>query len=144
MEQLLEKGIVISSNEGFAEVVMQENDNCHQCGAKIFCHSSNDIDKRTLTVKDTLGVVAGDKVVVSLKGKALLGFSFLLYGVPLILLVTGILVGDFLFSKFISKEFYSFLFSVVMIGCYYLIVFKIDKNKKFFSSSLPEVISIVK
>ena len=37
MEELIDEGIVIQSQEGIAEVAVLPSENCQECNAKLFC-----------------------------------------------------------------------------------------------------------
>ena len=128
-EYLYEEGIVLSCGEGVAEIVLIENDECGDCSAKLFCKPS-DKDKKTLSVADSFGVHPGDEVRISIPGMSVFKISFLLYGVPLIILITAIFVGLQIFQQNLQKEFLSFLLGLVAMGIYFFFFFKFSASKK--------------
>ncbi len=97
-EKLTEEGIVKESKDGIATIVISNSDNCEECTAKLYCKPGNS-SERSLTVKDTFGVIAGDKVRVSIKGSQILRVSFLIYGIPLILITGRIILWNAIFSN---------------------------------------------
>lgn len=133
-EELVEEGIVKLSKNGIAEVVISSSSSCEECSAKIYCKPGNS-SERTLIARDPFGAKAGDKVRVVIKGSKILSASFLLYGIPLILLLIGIFVGYYLFSE--NKELYSSLFGIALVFVYSIIIFFITKKQKL--SSYPEI-----
>lgn len=127
-EELIEEGVVLTVNAGKAEIMVIDSDSCEECSAKIYCKPSSE-NKKTLLVKDPFGVKPGDKVKVALRGANLFKASSILYGIPLLILVGGIVLGVSLFENSSSKEVYAFLLSISACALYYLIVYLITKNK---------------
>ncbi len=126
-EELIEEGIVISISHGVAEIAIVENDKCGECSAKVYCNPSAE-NKKILKVKDPFGVKPGDLVRVSLKGSKLFQATLILYGVPLILIMAGILFGSVIFKGITYNEVYSFFIGVVLMGLYYLGVYLITNK----------------
>ncbi len=133
-EELVEEGIVKLSKNGIAEVIIINSDNCVECSAKIYCKPGN-AKERTLIVRNPLGAEVGDKVRVVIKGSKILSASFLLYGIPLILLIAGIFIGHYIFND--NKEIYSTLLSFGIIFFYSIFVLIFSKKQKI--SSYPEI-----
>jgi sigma-E factor negative regulatory protein RseC len=138
-EELTEEGIVKESKDGIATIVISNSDNCEECTAKLYCKPGNS-NERSLTVKDTLGVVAGDKVRVSIKGSQILRVSFLIYGVPLMLILAGIFFGMQFFQ--IHKELFSTFFAIGLVSIYLLIIHFIDKKRNSRLQSYPEIVFV--
>lgn len=133
-EELVEEGIVKYSENGIAEVIITNSDNCEECSAKIYCKPGNS-SERTLIVRDPLGAKSGDKVRVVIKGSKILSASFLLYGIPLILLLIGIFVGYYIFNE--NKELYSTLSGFGLVFFYSIFFLILSKKQKL--SSYPEI-----
>lgn len=125
-EDILEYGIVKESVDGSAIVVLSENDNCSECTAKIFCKTDEN-KQRELVVKDDIGVSAGSHVLISVSGSQLLKMSFLLYGIPLLLFMTAVIGGNFLFDH--NSEIYSALLAVGSLAAWYFIFSSSEKKK---------------
>lgn len=138
-EKLIEEGIVKESKDGIATVVISNSDNCEECTAKLYCKPGNS-NERSLTVKDTFGVNSGDKVRVSINGSQILRVSFLIYGIPLILMLVGLFIGMQLFP--IHKELYSTIFAVGLVSIYILIIHFIDKKRNYQLKSYPEIVFV--
>ena len=135
-EELYEDGIVKAADDGIAEIVISDSDHCEECSAKVYCKPGSS-NERSLTVKDPFGVHPGDKVRVTIKGSKILSASFLLYGIPLIILVAGIFMGLQIFT--INKELYSTLLAIGLISIYSLGFFLYSKQGKIRTSSYPEI-----
>lgn len=129
-EELLEEGIVLKSGGGIAEIALKENAACEECSAKLFCGPQNN-KLKTLTVSDPFGTHPGDEVKISVKGKEVLKVSVLLYGMPLVLILAGILIGMNLFEGYKYSELYAFIIGLLFTGFYFIFFFfKISKNIK--------------
>ncbi|GAB6281555.1 MAG: hypothetical protein STSR0008_02960 [Ignavibacterium sp.] len=135
----VEEGIVIEKLKGSAKIVLNNNIDCHECGAKLFCSPSNQ-NERILIVKDNFGVLPGDKVKIAIEEKNVLKASIFLYGIPLLILILGILFGTNLFHN--STELKSSLLAVGLVFIYFVLFLAISKitNKK--ERNLPRIISI--
>jgi len=138
-ELIVEKGIVISSENGFAKVAVVQSESCNECSAKIICKPSN-AEENIIRVIDSFGVKPGDIIHFEVKGGELLSASFSLYGIPLILFIVGLLLGLSLFSQFKAKELIAFIFGVCLVFIYYFLAFmKTSKEKK---QVMPRIISV--
>ncbi|MCU0342509.1 MAG: SoxR reducing system RseC family protein [Ignavibacterium sp.] len=135
-EELYEDGIVKEASDGIAEIVISDSDHCEECSAKVYCKPGSS-NERSLTVKDPFGVQPGDKVRVTIKGSKILSASFLLYGIPLIILVVGIFIGLQIFT--INKELFSTLLALGFISIYSLGLFLYAKQNRHKVSSHPEI-----
>ena len=138
-EELFEEGIVIKSSSGTAEVALKENDSCEECSAKIFCSPQKN-KLRKLVVSDPLGTLPGDEVKISVLGKEVLKASLLLYGLPLVLILTGIFIGMSLFKSYKYAELYSFVSGFSLSGLYFYILF-LKTSKKRQNKTLSKIIS---
>jgi sigma-E factor negative regulatory protein RseC len=125
-DDILEYGIVKESINGSATVLLSENESCSECTAKIFCRT-DDNKQRVLIVKDDIGVSAGSHVLISVSSSQLLKMSFLLYGIPLLLFMTAIIGGTFLFDQ--DSEIYSALLAVGSLAAWYFIFSSSEKKK---------------
>lgn len=138
-EELTEEGIVKESKDGIATVVISNSDNCEECTAKLYCKPGN-TKQRSLTVNDPLGVNVGDSVKVSIKGSQILRVSFLIYGMPLILILAGLFLGMQVFQ--INKELFSTLFAVGLVLAYTSIILLVDKKKKHDIRSYSQIVFV--
>lgn len=138
-EELTEEGIVKESKDGIATIVISNSDYCEECTAKLYCKPGNS-DERSLIVKDPFGVKTGDKVKVMIKGSRLISVSFFIYGIPLILLLAGLIVGMKIFSE--NKEILSTLLSIVLVAFYFLIMWIISKKNTFETNNYPKIIFV--
>ncbi len=136
---LVEKGVVVSVSKEIAEIEISRSDNCHNCSAHLFCNPSKN-NSKILKAVNTFGALLGDEVKIEIEEKAVLTASFQMYGVPILLLLIGVLLGNFIFSEYTLTEFYAFLFSIALIAIYYIVSFTIGKSAK--KETLPKIIFV--
>lgn len=133
-EELYEEGIVKEAHDGIAEIVISDSEHCQECSAKIYCKPGSS-NERCLTVNDPFGVHPGDNVRVTIKGSKILSVSFMIYGVPLLLLLAGIFIGMNLFNN--NQEIYSSLLGIGMVAFYVAGILTFSKKEK--TNSFPEI-----
>lgn len=122
-EDIYEEGVVLRSDEGTATVMVMDGESCHECGAKMFC-SAADGRENTVTVRDPLGAHAGDTVRFVIRGEIMFKAAAMLYGIPLALILGGILAGMYLFDPgLMPRELWAFLLGLSAAGLYYLMFF---------------------
>ena len=142
-ENIIENGIVLNAKDGHAEIALIETGSCEECSAKIICKPSEKKDSKILEVKDPFGVKAGDEVQIEINGGDVLKASAMLYGVPLILIVLGVMIGMIIFKSTSMPELLSFIFGLGLTALYVsgLIFFKRTKRSK---PNLPQIIFVKK
>ena len=133
-EELYEEGIVKEAHNGIAEIVISDSELCQECSVKIYCKPGSS-NERCLTVKDPFGVHPGDKVRVTIKGSRILSASFMIYGIPLLLLLAGIFIGMLLFNN--NREIFSSLLGIGLVAVYAAGILIFSKKEKI--NSLPEI-----
>ena len=137
-ETIIEKGIVLSATNGHAEIALIETGACEECSAKIFCKPSENKDSRILEVEDSFGVQVGDEVDIEIKGSDVLKASFMLYGIPLILIIIGIMTGMEVFQNSKLPELLSFIFGVGLNVIYFSGFFFFNKIN-LTKAKLPQI-----
>ncbi len=130
-EKLIEQGTVSKINGSTVEVIINSNNNCDECTAKIFCKPEAN-NQNVLTVESYAKVEVGDSVEISISGKTILSYTFFLYGFPLILLITILTFGAYLFQDIKYFELYSFSFGICILVIYYFLFnYLVKKNNTF-------------
>jgi len=140
-ENIIEKGVVLKANNGHAEIALIETGSCEECSAKIFCKPSEKKDSKILEVNDPIGVRAGDEVQIEINGSDILKASALLYGVPLILIVFGVMLGASIFRSTSIPELLSFIFGLGLTALYISGLFLLKKIKRS-KPNLPQIIFV--
>ena len=128
-EEIKEEAIIVNLHNGYCDVLLKENDSCEECSAKLFC-KPKDENRKSLTIKNENNFEIGDKVHITILGSTLLKASFQLYLYPLILLLTSLLFGSYLFGDQQNAEIYSFVIAVVAIAIYYGLFILFSKHRK--------------
>lgn len=131
-EKLIEYGIISKIDGTNIEVVLNSNDNCEECTAKLFCKPTTE-NENILTIESNQKLEIGDSVEVAISGRTILISTFLLYGLPLLLLIILILFGMYLFQNSNYSELYSFAMGISVLAIYYSLFNTIMKrNSKLF------------
>lgn len=114
-ETLFEEGVVLAvvpaagDGPARARVRLTAGDHCEGCPASLLC-KPGDGDRRIMDVTDPFGVAVGDRVRVAVPGGAVLRASFLVYGLPLVLLLVGVWLGTRIWSPETAlRDLWSFL-----------------------------------
>ena len=128
-EELIEEGVVLKSENGIAEIGLIESEDCENCSAKLFCKPGEEKSK-AIKAYDPYKTKAGDSVKISVSGSIVLKATILLYGIPLIILILGIWIGLIFIPYNSSKELFSFMFALILMGLYYLIIYLYGKKNK--------------
>ncbi len=128
-DEFLEEGIVIESDNGVAEIALISSDNCEECSAKLFCKPKSDSTK-ILRAADPFKTKPGDEVRISVAGSTVLKVSFLMYGIPLILFILGIMLGMEYNAGSANAELTSFFTGCLFMGVYFLFLYLFNLSKK--------------
>jgi sigma-E factor negative regulatory protein RseC len=139
-EIITEEGIVVSVENGIADIIVVKNEGCNDCHASIICKPASG-NENIIKAIDTIGVKSGMHVRFEIKGGALLGASFLLYGIPLLLLLIGIFLGMSLFSEYKGKELLAFMFGLGLMALFFILNYYKSKADKS-NSNLPVITSV--
>lgn len=137
-EVIVENAVVLSVRDRIAEVSVIPDEKCGECTAKIICKPDN--GRNIVRVVNQVGAAAGDNVKIEIQGRTVLFASFLLYGLPLLILLAGIFSGLSIFSGNESAEIYSVLFGLGLMIIYFL--FSYSYNKKHRQEILPKIVFI--
>ncbi|MDT8324622.1 MAG: SoxR reducing system RseC family protein [Bacteroidota bacterium] len=140
-EDIYEEGIVLNSVDGTATVMVMDSESCHECGARMFC-SAADGRENTVTVHDPFGAHAGDAVRFVIRGEIMFKAAALLYGIPLALILGGVLVGMYMFDPgLMPRELWSFLLGLFAAGLYYLMFFFSGSGARS-GSMMPSIVYV--
>ncbi|WP_138159067.1 SoxR reducing system RseC family protein [Peptoniphilus catoniae] len=99
---------------------------CESCAAK--CAESK---VHTQTLYNSINAEVGDKVLIETNSKNFLRFILLIYGLPLVFFIVGVVSSNFfLKEKTENYQLISFIFGIASMVISYLIIKKIDSNYK--------------
>ena len=121
---------VTEVNGNNATVFIQRSTACKDCGMCM-------VGKKNLevyaTVKNTLNAQVGDKVTVEMELRNVLSASMIMYTIPLIGFVAGLLLGHNVFSKMwgTPADLTGFGLGMILLALVYLAIKLVDKKGVF-------------
>lgn len=129
-EQTRHEGIIMSKNNGVAHIRLAEATTCEDCKAASLCHSAEKTEKFVDALLPAQSVYqVGDRVTVV--GSLAMGMraTWLGFGIPLALMVVGIIVG----AQVLENETIGALAGIALLVPYYLglWVFRDRLNREF-------------
>lgn len=140
-EDIYENGIVTATGQGNATVAVLRSDHCEECTAKIIC-GVGEQNENHVEAMDPFGVHVGDEVRIRIRGESLFAAAGLLYGIPLLLILAGILTGTYLFDPGIMRqELWAFTLGIGLAALYYLLVF-LGSDALRRKSLMPDIVSV--
>ncbi len=98
---LEEKARVVSVESGFATIESIGSAGCSSCSASASCGTASLASlfgrrSRKLRVLNNIGALPGDQVIVQLNSSAMMLASILVYLLPLLMLLAGAILGEWL------------------------------------------------
>jgi len=142
-EQLIEEGKVVKIENSVAEIEITRSESCNDCTAKIICQSDSGLKTNRLKLEIPQGILINDRVKIIFGGNQLMWAAILLYGFPIIILVTTIYLIMQIISESGFKELIATVASIFTLAVYYWILQrfnKMSKSKKEISIKLERII----
>lgn len=116
-------GIVFELNDNKAKIIVTRlaacGSSCESCSAH--CGENK---QEYINVKNDIGLKIGDRVEITTDSTAVLKYIALVYGLPLIFLISGVLIGMLLNLK----EMYSLLVGFVFMIVSFIFIKTIDNK----------------
>lgn len=122
---LRESGMVVSTRENKATVLLVRSEACGSCPAKAACHATSD-GNMTMEVINPVAARRGDKVEIELQSGALLKASALAYMVP----ATAVLAGSFAGWTLANSDIGAILGAAAGLAASALFLFVYSRRKK--------------
>jgi len=141
-----EEGIVTKVYSSTAWVKCTKSAACESCSAKGFCDTagggSDDVEVEAINVA---GAKVDDRVTISFETSSLLKVSFLVYMVPVLFLILGVVIGDkiapiFNYDQSIFSVLVGFLF---LLAAFFFVKAK-GKELSKKEAYQPKIIRILK
>lgn len=88
-----EEGKVLAVQGGLAQVETVQTEACSHCVAKTSCQTMGGVKKRMIWAINEAKAKQGDRVLLALPRRGVLGAGFLVYMVPVLALILGSSVG---------------------------------------------------
>jgi len=140
-----EEGIILKNVGNNSSVEVLNKTRCATCPHAWMCTGNKDLSK--IEVKNPINAKIGDRVVFRYSEEEVNKFSLLLYGIPLIMLATGGVIGYFLpdiANLNLSKDMGGLIFSFTFLVASFFLLKRIAgffiKRKNIF----PEITKISK
>lgn len=130
MEQ---QGLVIGVNGGMATVKFVRSKACAHCNA---CLSFGD-NEAIVDISNTVGAEVGDTVSITLHSRSLVKASLLMYGIPLVLLLIGALLGSLI------SDLATAAFGIVLAAGGFLLIRALEPRFERMSEFRPRMIEII-
>lgn len=140
-EDMYEEGVVVAAEAGRATIAVAVGEACEECTAKVFC-SAGEAKENTVVARDPFGVHAGDHVRFVVHGEDMFRAAFLLYGIPLLLILAGVLTGTYVFDPgLMANELWSFLLGIGLAVLYYILFFLFGSEASG-ERLMPDIVSV--
>lgn len=139
MEQV---GYILETNDGQAKVEVKRLSGCSGT-----CKSCSGCDTPSLIVnlENTIGAKIGDLVEIKGQSNTILKYTFLIYMIPFIMLVLGLVGGINIFKSmgYANYEFYGFLSGIVSLLLSFGILKLVDNSAKNKTKSMMKIVKII-
>jgi sigma-E factor negative regulatory protein RseC len=122
---MVETGRVRKVFAGNAVVEIQRQSACAECHAQ--CVGSWETDSMLLEVRDPIGVQVGQEVEMAIQTERALKATMIVYGIPVVALVAGVVLGDWLGKMLWKRDALAVLLGLGGAGLS-LIIVKIYNN----------------
>ena len=137
--------IVELKGKNVAVVLCQKSSSCKNCAAEGSCHVGDDNSSKLVEAHNHLAATIGDRVKIATSSRSFLQSSFLLYIVPLIFLVTGAALGQFM-AESLDNGLDSNVISAIM-GTSFLaasfLVIRIGSRSLVKEAYMPRIVEII-
>jgi sigma-E factor negative regulatory protein RseC len=95
-----EQGVVIKTDGTIARILVQKRGACEGCAATGVCETSD--EGMEIDALNSVNAKVGQKVKVSITSQTYLKGTLLIYGLPLVSLITGAIIGKNIGEEFIT------------------------------------------
>jgi sigma-E factor negative regulatory protein RseC len=134
-----------TSEDGWATVVTQRKDACHNCEASQFCNALTDCNKLETKALNKVGAGVGDLVTIHLSSHTVLKGALVLYLIPALGLLTGAVAGsDFSKHLALGETGTAILFGMAGLVLGFIITAMISRRMSAGNRLTPEITKIVK
>ncbi|MGF7057320.1 SoxR reducing system RseC family protein [Brassicibacter mesophilus] len=136
-------GYITSINGNIAEISIKRSSSCgDKCGS---CKGGCSVQGISVKSKNTLGAKVGDYVEIRTQTNIVLKSAFIVYILPLIMLIIGVFIGITVFEKlgFENYESLGFIVGLIFLSISYFVLKSIDKRIKNKNQINFEIVNIV-
>ena len=140
MEQV---GLIRKITNGIAEVEVRRISGCG--GGCSSCGGSCNMPSMVVSIENSINAKVGDYVEIKAKSKKIIKYALIVYMIPFIMLILGIILGMNLFQSMnrTNYETYGFMVGLIFLGVSFFIVRKIDNFIKSKNENAMEMVRIL-
>lgn len=138
-----QSGIIISINEDKARVKLQRQSSCEGCQACKLGRADMNIE---IDAINPVNAKIGDHVEVDMEHQNFLTAAFIVYAIPLVALIGGILIGNAILGKVGMTEYKdmgSGLFGLLLTVVTFIIIRSKEKSFKSSKKFVPVITGIL-
>lgn len=124
-------GVITEVQNDIATVMIAKAQSCGNCGCGKLTRKDGEMcqdDKQYVKVKNTINGEVGDPVNIEFKTGRMISTSILIYLIPLIMMIVGIILANRLQGEN-SSDIISFIAGIASLIVSYLILSLFDKSK---------------
>jgi sigma-E factor negative regulatory protein RseC len=138
---IVETGRVAKIEAGKTFVEIEKGTDCVKCHVGCVC----DFGKKVVLVEaeDPVGVQKNQMVQLSVSEDSSLRAAVVVYGIPLLAIIIGVLVGEYLGEKFGSATLFEILGVFGGLGLSLLVIKQYDKKFKQNRNRQPVIMKII-
>ena len=130
-----EEGIVAEVHGSSAKVEILKKSACEKCAASGTCHPG---DQELMEADNPLGAVKGQKVMVVVAPQLYLKASIILYGIPMVAMVSGAILGKnaaIALTGEANSDLWAFIAGMIclVISFYFIRLYnnKVEKTREY-------------
>ncbi|MCC5911525.1 MAG: SoxR reducing system RseC family protein [Clostridiaceae bacterium] len=136
-------GTVTKINKNFGKVIIERNSSCGSCTA---CKMGHEDMKMEVDALNQINAKVGDRVELDMEGQHVLKAAFIVYVIPLIMLVIGLVLGNAILSIFLEGdhiEIYAAVIGFIFMTLAFVGIKMKEKNIKSNKNFTPVITAII-
>ena len=130
----------MSINNNFAKVKLNVQQDCQKCLSVGFCNYGGEKNKKIMEAVNSVGAKVGEEVRIYVPSKYSLISAFLIFSLPLLFSLIGVMVGIIVFKEEVSQIVGGIAGIIIGIIIVKLIDIRMGKGSK----TKPIVINVIK
>lgn len=140
-----EHGIVVEDNGSTVIIKAKRTSACDSCSSSKSCHSVSD-EEMLVEADDPIGAKVGDRVAYEVKASAIIKAGMLLYLVPLLSFIFGLVGGSIVSTRYFPEhnpDLVSGLFGVAFLAAAFIGLKLYGRRLERDRSYRPHVLKVI-
>jgi len=140
-----EEGIIIKLSGINAYIKAAKSGACNKCSTKDACESLNETEI-LVEAENTIGAMIGDKVAFTANTGAILRAGAMVYLLPLIAFIAGVVIGQVysdMISEKLNADLVSAIIGFILLLATYLALYYYNKKSGNRNAPTPKIIRII-